>query len=208
MRLHSSSSLLANAGRCVGIIVVVLFSGLNVVMASECPSLTADVQTSVETYLSRRHIDPNNLDAKPRIKSATLVSNSCFWKMEVTVSDLKQPITLYLSPDQRFVTSVLYDLTADPEAETAAIARQVDASLMRDPSPSLIGSKSYINLIEFSDLECPFCKNFSGWYESLPADLRNETTLVYKHLPLPQHPWARSAAIVTAFLAKLSPALF
>jgi protein-disulfide isomerase len=207
MRLHSASSLLSNAGSCVSV-VVILLSWTNVVMASECPPLTADMQTSIETYLSHRHIDPNNLDAKPKIKSATLVSNSCFWKMEVSVSDLRHPITLYLSPDQRFVTSMLYDLTVDPEAETAAITRQVNASLMRDPSPNLSGPKSHINLVEFSDFECPFCKRFSGWYESLPADLRSETTLVYKHLPLPQHPWARSAAIATACVSEIAPGSF
>jgi protein-disulfide isomerase len=123
-------------------------------------------------------------------------------------ADVKGPVTVYLSPDQRFITPALYDLAVDPAPEVASISREVNEFLLRDRSPSLAGSKSHINLVEFSDLQCPYCKRFSNWYDSLPDDLKSQTTLIYKHFPLPQHPWARMASIYAACLGTISPAAF
>jgi protein-disulfide isomerase len=208
MRVRSTRPACLHAKLCLSILSAILFCGKELAAASDCRPLTDEIQAHIENYLSHRHVDPNNVEAKPKIKSAALVPNSCFWKIEVELSDLRQPVIVYLSPDQRFVTSAVYDLTVDPELETAKIAWRVESSLMQEHSPSVVGSKSHISIVEFSDLECPFCKSFAGWYDSLPENLRSQTTLVYKHFPLPQHPWARDAAIYAARAERISPSQF
>jgi protein-disulfide isomerase len=107
-------------------------------------------------------------------------------------------MTLYLSPDQRFLTSTLYDLSTDPKEEAARAAADAERLLTRDDSPRLAGRYPHVTLVEFGDLQCPYCRRFADWYRSLPAGLRDQTTLIFKHFPLAQHPWAQLAAQYSA----------
>jgi protein-disulfide isomerase len=115
---------------------------------------------------------------------------------------------MYLSPDERFLVSTLYDLSVDPQKEVGRIANNVSKLLMRDDSPKLAGADNRITLVEFVDFECPYCKQFADWYSALPASLQRQTTLVFKNLPLPQHPWAHSAAVYAVCANSQSPAAF
>ena len=71
----------------------------------------------------------------------------------------------------------------------------------KSPNPRVV-------LVEFGDLECPYCKRFAEWYSSLPAEVLSETTLVFKHLPLPVHPWAQLAAQYSACASRQSTEAF
>jgi protein-disulfide isomerase len=117
-------------------------------------------------------------------------------------------MTLYLSPDQRFLTSTLYDLSTDPKEEVARVSADAERLLMRDDSPRLPGHDPHVTLVEFGDLQCPSCRRFADWYRSLPAELRDQTTLIFKHFPLTQHPWAQLAAQYSACANQQSPAAF
>lgn len=70
--------------------------------------------------------------------------------------------------------------------------------LQRDKSPRLVGSHSRLTVVEFGDAQCPYCRQFADWYQTLPPELLDSTTLVFKHMPLPQHSWARTAADYSA----------
>ena len=192
---------------CICLAVLFLW-GSRPVFASDCQTPSDEMLARIEVYLSKRHIDPNNLDARPKVRSVVVVPNSCFWKLEVAVPDVKQPVTMYLSPDERFLTSAIYDLSIDPALEVARISKTVNDFLLRDASPTIAGRQSHIDLVEFSDLECPSCRRFSEWFDSLPADLKNQTTLRYKHFPLAQHPWARMASNYAACASTVSPTAF
>ena len=65
-----------------------------------------------------------------------------------------------------------------------------------------------MTLVEFVDFQCPYCKHFAEWYSNLPETLRAQTTLVFKNLPLPQHPWARRAALYAGCANVQSAAAF
>jgi protein-disulfide isomerase len=115
---------------------------------------------------------------------------------------------MYLSPDERFLVSTLYDLSVDPQKEVARIASNVTKLLMRDESPKIVGTDNRITLVEFVDFECPYCKQFAAWYSALPDSLQRQTTLVFKNLPVPQHPWAHSAAVYAVCANSQSPSAF
>jgi protein-disulfide isomerase len=144
----------------------------------------------------------------PSILSSNKVPGTCYQKLVIHVSGTSNPMTLYLSPDQRFLTSTLYDLSTDPKEEAARIAADAERLLTRDDSPRLPGRDPHVTLVEFGDLQCPYCKRFADWYRSLPAELRDETTLIFKHFPLAQHPWAQLAAQYSACANQQSPAAF
>jgi len=174
--------------------------------ASDCPSLPPDINSRIEHYLAKRLVSGANV--KPLIASMEQLPHNCFRKVSITVPKAALPVVLYLSPDGRYLTSVVYDLSEDPNAEVARIASNVRSLLMRDQSPQRSGQHARITLVEFGDMQCPFCKRFAEWYQSLPDSSREQTALVYKHMPLPQHAWARSAALFGACVSLQSTSAF
>lgn len=65
-----------------------------------------------------------------------------------------------------------------------------------------------ITVIEFSDFQCPYCarahETMQQVLERYPQDVR----LIYMHYPLPNHEWARPAAIASVCAAKQSDEVF
>jgi protein-disulfide isomerase len=61
-------------------------------------------------------------------------------------------------------------------------------------SPSRGALSPLVTLVEFCDFESKFCKQVQPTLETLLARHRNEVRLVFKHLPLEEHPLARPAA--------------
>jgi protein-disulfide isomerase len=51
-----------------------------------------------------------------------------------------------------------------------------------------------IKLIEFADLECPFCRTFNSTLQDFQKRHPNQVTFVFVHLPLSMHRFARPAA--------------
>ncbi|MEX0916788.1 MAG: DsbA family protein [Candidatus Spechtbacterales bacterium] len=61
-----------------------------------------------------------------------------------------------------------------------------------------------ITLIEYSDLECPFCQSVHPTLEQLVADYDGKVRWVYRHFPLDSiHPQARPAAEASECVAEL-----
>ena len=51
-----------------------------------------------------------------------------------------------------------------------------------------------VKLIEFADLECPFCRGFNATVGRVLEKYPNDVALVFVHLPLPGHRFAQPAA--------------
>lgn len=51
-----------------------------------------------------------------------------------------------------------------------------------------------VQIVEFGDFQCPFCKSFHEGVESLLADLDGQFSLVHYHFPLSTHSHAEEAA--------------
>ncbi len=59
-------------------------------------------------------------------------------------------------------------------------------------------------VVEFSDLECPFCKMFHGTMQTIMKEYEGEVAWVYRHFPLDDlHPKARKEAEATECAADL-----
>lgn len=100
----------------------------------------------------------------------------------------------YLSPDQRFLTTELLDTALDPMEER----RQKDEALFADLSHQSGASEgpthAPVTLVEFSDFQCPFCRNFSAVLREIRSTERGQIRVVFHHMPLSMHSWARTAA--------------
>lgn len=73
-------------------------------------------------------------------------------------------------------------LTAGPNAPAGA-----DVSAMRavDDTDHVRGSRdAKVVMVEYSDFECPFCKNFHGTMKDVLADYGNDVAWVYRQFPI------------------------
>ncbi len=60
--------------------------------------------------------------------------------------------------------------------------------------PSINMESGTDTLVEFSDYQCPFCRNQHHHLSTMLAQ-HNNLTIIYRHLPLPIHPAAQGAAL-------------
>jgi protein-disulfide isomerase len=55
-----------------------------------------------------------------------------------------------------------------------------------------------VTLAVFSDFECPYCARFAAMMKELSPEEAASVRLVFRHLPLSMHPWARRGAEAAA----------
>lgn len=172
----------------------------------QCKPLTNKGREAIASYLAKRLKLSDSKGLK--IDKEEFVRNTCYRKFRLEGASLPQPITLFLSPDLRFVSAALFDTALDPAEEERQEADRVSALLQPAESPSQGRPGAPVTLVEFSDFQCPYCRRFDEWMGSLPPETRARVVLVYKHLPLPMHPWARDAAELAACGSLQSPDAF
>lgn len=131
----------------------------------------------------------------------------------------------------RFLTtkddSRLYLLAADPidaslsiqeidlemEKERMAVRREANerhSVLLSQTAgmPSRGPADAPVTIVEYSDFECPFCARVSATVEKVLEKYPEDVRLVYRHFPLPRHPWAEPAAIAAVCAAEQSADAF
>ena len=66
-----------------------------------------------------------------------------------------------------------------------------------------------VTIIEFGDLECPFCaRAFSEIETVVNTTRKGKVRLIFKHFPLGIHPWAMQAAIAAECVRRQNPKAF
>ena len=73
--------------------------------------------------------------------------------------------------------------------------------------PTVGPADAPVLLVEFSDLQCPFCKQGQPTIDKLIAEEKN-TRLVFQNFPLPMHDWAAKAAYYADCVARSSSEAF
>ena len=126
----------------------------------------------------------------------------CYRKM--TFKSLSAAATLWLTPDQRFLAGRLWDVSQDPEPDIRAEDAKLAGLLVAGNSPERGPRDASVSVVEFADFQCPFCKNLNESLKHLPPDLAPRVRVVFKHLPLASHGWARLAAVMAACVGKRS----
>jgi len=102
----------------------------------------------------------------------------------------QQQMVLYVTPDEKhaFAGEVI-PFGADPFAATRKELATSTTGIARGPATASL------TIVEFSDLQCPHCKNMQPIIEKLMADFP-DARLVFQQFPIEAaHPWAFKAAI-------------
>jgi protein-disulfide isomerase len=106
---------------------------------------------------------------------------------------------LYITPDgENAIVGDAVPFGADPfAAARARLAREAKG-------PSRGRADATVTLVEFSDLQCPYCKASQPVIDRVLKEHPN-VRLVFQPFPLSIHPWARKAAGFAQCVAEQSP---
>ncbi len=168
--------------------------------ATAAPSPT---QKNIEAYL--RHLyafGPNVLLVVGPAKG-TPVEGLLETTIDLTIGDNKEAVKFYVSKDGKFLfRGDLSDMTKDPLAENRAQIQLNDAPSLGDPN-------AVVTLVEYSDFECPICRNLHDVLRGILPNYAGKVRLIFKDFPLEQrHPWARTAAIAGRCAYQQDPKAF
>ena len=122
--------------------------------------------------------------------------------IEVKIAGNQQSAKFYVSKDGKYLfRGEMSDMTKDPLAEARSEIDMKDAPAMGD-------AKAPITLVEYSDFECPVCRNLHDALRGL-LPRYPQVRVVFKDFPIEQiHPWARTAALAGRCAYRQDPKAF
>jgi protein-disulfide isomerase len=161
---------------------------LGCVAQSASPDLTRKIERQVRSYYKMSpeiHVTVGALSPSPDFPN--------YDSLVVTVDggDKKQDLTFLVSKDRSSLMRLTkFDLTKDPFAETMS---KIDVS----GRPTRGAKASKVVLVNFDDLECPFCSRMhQTLFPEILKEYGDRVTFIYKDYPLADiHPWAMHAAV-------------
>jgi protein-disulfide isomerase len=160
------------------------------------------IQKTVEAYLRNLYAFGADTVVKVAAPKDFGVEGLEEVSIEVKVGENQQTGKVYVTRDGKYMfRGEVSDLARDPLAETRA-------QLQTKDSPSLGPANAPVTLVEFSDFECPVCRNL---HDALRGLLPNypQVRVVFKDYPIEQiHPWARTAALAGRCAYQQDPKAF
>ncbi len=175
----------------------------NAATASATTVAPTQAQKNIEAYL--RNLYAFGPDVKlivgPLKESA--VQGILETNIDVTIGENKENAKFYVSKDGKFLfRGELSDMTKDPLAENLAQIRITDAPALGDPNAP-------VTIVEYSDFECPICRNLHDALRSILPNYPGKVRVIFKDFPIEQlHPWARTAAIAGRCAYQQKPEAF
>lgn len=158
------------------------------------PSITADQGKTLVDYVNKKYKLPDSVTLT--LKQDRVVSGSCY--RELTFQGESQirtwDLTLYASPDLRFLSSDLLDTALNPMEEERAKNGRIMKGLTERAVATRGPDDAPVTIVEFSDFQCPFCRKFAQMLEEAVSGNTEMARVIFRHFPLRNHAWARVAA--------------
>jgi protein-disulfide isomerase len=171
--------------------------------AASSTQTTSSTQKTIEAYL--RHLYAFGPDVQLVVgpPKPTAIDGMLETNIDLTINGTKQTVKFYVSKDGKFLfQGELSDMTKDPLAQNRAKIQMNDAPSLGDP-------KALVTLVEYSDFECPVCRNLHDALRGLLPNYAGKIRVVFKDFPLEQiHPWAKTAAIAGRCAYQQDPKAF
>jgi protein-disulfide isomerase len=122
--------------------------------------------------------------------------------VQVTINNQTSSGTVYVSKDGKtFLRGDLYDMSANPFADNLA-------HMNIEGNPSVGPANARVTIVEFSDFECPHCRELYRALKTLEP-LYPQVRVVFKDFPLTQiHPWTGTASVGARCAYMQSPDAF
>jgi protein-disulfide isomerase len=170
--------------------------------SQSAPAANSALATKIESYL--RFLFGWGPDYKVTLGAITQSSIPELLQIPVTVNHQGQDEngTVYVTKDGHFmVRGEIRDMSKDPFADNRA-------KLKLDDSPSIGPADAKLTIVEFSDFQCPHCRELYTILKTVEPEFP-QVRWVFKNFPLVDiHPWAMTAALAGRCLYKNSPDSF
>ena len=156
---------------------------------ASAPASLTQTQKSIENFL--RNYYALGPEIKITVGAPTEFANSGILEsaIEVITPENTEHVKMYLTKDGRYlIRGEINDLNTNPLTDTVKKIQIANSPVLGNPNAP-------ITLVEFSDFECPVCRNL---HDSLRGILPNypQVRVIFKDYPLDTiHPWARTAAL-------------
>lgn len=111
-----------------------------------------------------------------------------------TLDQVRQPIRTYLTQQRMEVVREQFLDTLRAKTAVRVTLEPPRQQIATDNSPSRGPAGAPIELVEFSDFQCPFCLRANPTVRQVLDTYGDRIRFVYRHYPLPSHPNARPAA--------------
>jgi len=165
--------------------------------------VSTQVQKNIEAYLRNLYAFGPDVKLLVGPLKESPVEGILETNIDVIIGENKENAKFYVSKDGRFLfRGDVSDMTKDPLAENLAQIRLADAPALGDP-------KAPVTIVEYSDFECPVCRNLHDTLRNTLPNYGGKVRVVFKDFPLEQlHPWARTAAIAGRCTYQQKPEAF
>ena len=147
----------------------------------------------IELLIRSQFSLPANYDVSIGARKPSSMSGYDELPVTVSYGSRSQAINFLISTDGKKLARLeTFDLTKDPTAAIDIAGRPIRGN-----------PKAKVTIIDFDDLECPFCARMhEQFFPSTLAHYKDQIRIVYKDFPLiDSHPWAMHAAVDANCLA-------
>jgi len=129
-----------------------------------------------------------------QIEQAYLENASAFAQM--SPDEAKERIRLDMETQARMrnYRAAVSKLRENARVEIQLKKPVLSSAALNDNAPSIGDKNAKVTIIEFSDFQCPFCKEVHPVIKQVLQNYGNDVKFVFKHLPLSIHRQAFSAA--------------
>ena len=168
------------------------------------PAAQTATQKNIEAYLRHLYAFGPDVLLVVGAPKETAVDGLLETTINLTIGENKETVKFYVSKDGKFLfRGEMSDMTKDPLAESRSQIQMKDAPSLGDP-------KAAVTLVEYSDFECPVCRNLHDVLrDNILPKYSGKVRAVFKDFPIEQlHPWARTAAIAGRCVYQQNPMAF
>jgi protein-disulfide isomerase len=168
--------------------------GLVVFSPAQTPKKSALDKAAFEAYIRHLFVWDSRITMKiSDPKPSTDLPGYLDVSVHASAGQQAQDMKFYVSKDgSKIVQGSVYDATNNP------FKRDLDR-LKTDQAPGMGTPGAPVVLVEFSDFQCPYCKEEAKMLrENLLSAYPKQVRLYFKTFPLEQiHPWSKTAAIAS-----------
>ena len=115
-----------------------------------------------------------------------------------SIDQVRQPIRQLLTQERMRAVREQYLDTLRAKTPVRVMLEPPRQKFAASDSPSRGSANAPIEMIEFSDFQCPFCLRANPTVQQVLNTYGDRIRFVYRHYPLPNHPNARPAAEAAA----------
>lgn len=167
--------------------------------AQVCRDVSSDEGQRLARYVAQRyHLRP---DAALHLERQEHVSEDCYRKLLFSGDGVlgRYHLTLYASPDLRFLSTDLFDSLSDPDLDERKEAVRKITELLPGEYASTGSAAPLVTVVLFSDFQCPYCKRMQALLRKEPLiSSAGGVRLLFRHMPALAHSWAQKAAEAAA----------